>query len=162
MKLIWVCGVMVLLALGCLESSPMVSDHEHEKKVIDLANKHAEQQSVQSKQMADLQKQWQTERTDLNVQRDRLETERQDLAIQLQREPLIAESIKQVGILTLCLLPLIVCALLLRKSNEPDDGNVIAETLVQDMMSARPTLFAPALPAPSSDKSAGHLTSAAK
>jgi len=59
-------------------------------------------------------------------------------------------------------LPLIVCALLLRKSNEPDDGNVIAETLVQDMMSAKPTLFAPALPAPSADKSAGHLTSAAK
>ena len=75
MKLIWVCGLMVLLALGCLESSPVVSDHEHEKKVIELANKHAEQQSVQSKQMADLQKQWQTERTDLNVQRDRLETE---------------------------------------------------------------------------------------
>ena len=161
MRLIWVCVAMVLLVLGCLESSP--SDHEHEKKVIELANKHAEQQSVQSRQMSDLQKQWQTERTSLNEQRDQLETERHDLAIQLQREPLIAESIKQVGILTLCLLPLIVCALLLRRSNEPEDGNVIAETLVTDMMSAKPTLFAPALPAPSSkDKPAGHLTSAAK
>ena len=153
----------MLLALGCLESSPVASDHEHERKVLELANRHAEQQSVQSKQMADLQKQWQTERTDLNVQRDRLETERQDIAVQCQREPLIAESIKQVGILTLCLLPLIVCALLLRSSNEPDEGNVIAETLVQDMISTKPTLFAPAPPAPSSkDKPAGHLMSAAK
>lgn len=163
MRLIWICGMMMLLVLGCLESSPVVSDHEHEKKVLELANRHAEQQSVQSRQMADLQKQWQTERTDLNTQRNRLETERQDIAVQRQREPLIAESIKQVGILTLCLLPLIVCALLLRRSNEPEDGNVIAETLVTDMMSAKPTLFALALPAPSSgDKPAGHLTSAAK
>ena len=154
---------MVLLVLGCLESSPVASDHEHEKKVLELANRHAEQQSVQAKQMADLQKQWQTERTDWNTQRDSLETERQDIATQRQREPLIAESIKQIGILTLCLLPLIVCALLLRKSNEPEEGNAIAETLVMDMMSAKPTLFAPALPAPSSkDKQAGHLTSAAK
>ena len=76
-----------------------------------------------------------------------------------EREPLIAESIKQIGILTLCLLPLIVGALLLRRSNEPDDGNVIAETLVTDMMSAKSKLFASALPAPSSkDKPAGHLT----
>jgi len=154
---------MTLLTLGCLESSPVAGDHEHEKKVLELANRHAEQQSVQAKQMAEIQKQWQTERTDLNTQRNQLESERQEIALQRQREPLIAESIQQVGILTLCLLPLIVCALLLRKSSEPDEGNVIAETLVTDMMSAKPRLFAPALPAPSSkDKPAGHLTSAAK
>ena len=165
MKMNWVCGVMVVLALvlGCLESSPVVNDHEHEKRVIELANRHAEQQSLQSRQMAELQKQWQTERTDLNEQRDRLEAERQDLAIQRQREPLIAESIQQIGTLALCLLPLIVCALLLRKSNEPENGNVIAETLVTDLMSTKPTLFAPALLAPSSDeKPAGHLDSAAE
>ena len=159
MKGTMVCGTMVLLALmlGCLKS-PVVNDHEHERKVLELANRHAEQQSLQSRQMADLQKQWQTERTDLNEQRDRLEAERQDIAIQRQREPLIAESIQQIGTLALCLLPLIVCALLLRKSNEPEDGNVIAETLVSDLMSAKPTLFAPALPAPTSDdKPAGHL-----
>ena len=159
MKGTMICGTIVLLVLvlGCWET-PVVNDHEHERKVLELANRHAEQQSLQSRQMADLQKQWQTERTDLNEQRDRLEAERQDIAIQRQREPLIAESIQQIGTLALCLLPLIVCALLLRKSNEPEDGNVIAETLVSDLMSAKPTLFAPALPAPTSDdKPAGHL-----
>ena len=156
-------ALLLALVVGCLKSPPVVS--EHERKVLEMANRHAEQQSVQSRQMADLQKQWQTERTDLNAQRNRLGAERQLIALQRQREPLIAESIKQVGILALCLLPLIVCALLLllRKSNEPDDGNAIAETLVSDLMSARPTLFVPALPAPSpNDKPAGHLTSAAE
>ena len=62
-----------------------------------------------------------------------------------------------------CLLPPIACVLLLHKTNEPDDGNVIAETLVSELMSAKPTRFAPALPAPpSKDKPAGHLTSAAE
>ena len=158
-----VCGALLLaLGAGCLKSPPVTN--EHERKVLELANRHAEQQSVQSRQMAELQKQWQTERTHLNEQRDRLEVERQDIAIQRQREPLIAESIQQVGTLALCLLPLIVCALLLlRKSNEHEDGNAIAAMLVSDLMSAKPTLFVPALPAPSSnDKPAGHLTSAAE
>ena len=157
-----VCGALLLaLVVGCLKSPPVTS--EHERKVLELANRHAEQQSVQSRQMAELQKQWQTERTQLNEQRDRLAAERQDIALQRQREPLIAQSIQQVGTLALCLLPLIVCALLLRKSSEPEDGNAIAETLVSDLMSAKPTLFVPALPAPSSnDKPAGHLTSAAE
>ncbi len=152
--------MLLVLGMGCAKT-PVAS--EHERNVLELANRHAEQQSLQSRQMADLQKQWQTERTQLNEQRDKLETERQEIALQRQREPIVAESIQQVGTLALCLLPLVVCALLLRRSNEPEDGNAIAETLVTDLMSEKPTLFAPALPAPSSeDKPAGHLDSAAK
>jgi hypothetical protein len=161
MRRAMVCSALVLLALGsgCQNSS---GSNEYERRVLDLANRHAEQQSLQSRQMAELQKQWQTERTQLNEQRDRLEVDRMKLSIQRQREPLIAESIQQVGTLALCLLPLGACMLLLRKSNEREDGDVIAETLVSDLMSAKPTLFAPALPAPTSDdKPAGHLTSAA-
>ncbi len=89
--------------------------------------------------------------------------ERQEIALQRLREPLIAQSIQQIGMLALCLIPLVVCALLLRKANEPEDGNAIAETLVSDLMSPHPTLFVQALPAPSADdKPAGHLPSAAE
>ena len=154
-------SLLLALVVGCLKSPPVTN--EHERKVLELANRHAEQQSLQSRQMADLQKQWQTERMQLNEQRDRLDAEHQEIAVQRQREPLVAQSIQQVGTLALCLLPLIVCALLLRKSNEPEDGNAIAEMLVSDLMSAKPTLFVPALSSPSSnDKPAGHLTSAAE
>ena len=82
-----VCGALVLM-LGCLKS-PVVNDHDHERKVLDLANGYAEQKSLQSRQMGELQKQWQTERTHLNEQRDRLEAERQELAIRRQRERLL-------------------------------------------------------------------------
>ena len=87
MKGAMVCGAMVLLLmLGCLKP-PVVN--EHERKVLDLANGYIEQQSLQSRQMGELQKQWQTERTDLNEKRDRLEAERQELAIRRQRERLL-------------------------------------------------------------------------
>ncbi len=65
------------LGAGCLKSPPVTS--EHERKVLELANRHAEQQSVQRRQMAELQKQWQTERTQLNEQRDRLDAERREI-----------------------------------------------------------------------------------
>jgi hypothetical protein len=62
-----------------------------------------------------------------------------------------------------CLLPLTVCALSLHKSNAPEDGNVIAETMMSEQMSAKSMLFVPTLPAPSSkDKPTCHLTSAAE
>ena len=158
------CGVMVLvmLASGCGESAP-AKVSEHERQVIELAKRHAEQQAAQSQRMTEIQKQWATERSELNKQRDQLETERQDVAKQRMREPLIAASIQEVGTLALCLLPLIVCALLLWKSNAPDDGNAIAETLVTDLMSAKPTLFGRGLPAPPTDgKPAGRLTATPK
>ena len=154
---------LVLLAAMLSGTPSKPSGNPIDQRVVELAAKHAEQQALQSRQMAELQKQWQTERTDLNEQRNRLEVERQEISIQRQREPLIAESIQQVGTLALCLLPLVVCALILRRSNEPEDGNAIAETLVSDLMSPHPTLFTPALPAPSADdKPAGHLGSAAE
>ena len=79
--------MLLLVVLGCLKSPPVAS--EHERKVLELANRHAEQQSLQSRQMGELQKQWQTERTHLNEQRDRFEAERQELAIRRQRERLL-------------------------------------------------------------------------
>ena len=54
-KLVCVAMLMLALVLGCRES-PVVNDHEHERKVLELANRHAEQQSLQSRQMAELQK----------------------------------------------------------------------------------------------------------
>ena len=163
MKGLFVILGLVLLAAMLSATPSKPSGNPIDQRVVDLATKHAEQQAVQSRQMAELQKQWQTERTDLNEQRSRLEVERQEIALQRQREPVIAQSIQQLGLLALCLVPLIVCALLLRKANEPDDGNAIAETLVSELMSPHPTLFAPALPAPSADdKPAGQLPSAAE
>ncbi len=162
MKWLFVIAGLVLLAAMLSGTPSKPSGNPLDPRVVELAERHAEQQAVQSRQMAELQKQWQTERTDLNEPRNRLEVERREIALQRQREPIIAQSIQQLGMLALCLVPLVVCALLLlRKGNEPADWNAIAETLVSDLMSAKPTLLAPALPAPSSDDNpAGHLAEA--
>ncbi|MEK6259911.1 MAG: hypothetical protein AABP62_14925 [Planctomycetota bacterium] len=150
MKWLFIVAGLVLLAATLTGPPTRPLENPIDRRVVELATKHAEQQATQSRQMAELQKQWQTERSELNQQRDRLEAERRELANQREREPVIAQSIHQLGTLALCLLPLIVCALLLRKSNEPDQGDGIAETLISDLMSRNPVLFPTTLPAPSS------------
>lgn len=131
-------------------------------QLLELANRQSvqlatqsEQQAVQNERMATLQQQWQAERHTMYQQRDELETDRKDLATQradlardLHREPVIAQSILQVGTLAMGLLPLAVCALLLRKSQDPAESEVLTETLIADLMSHEPTLLAHPLPAP--------------
>lgn len=71
----------MMLVSGCGESAPQQIS-EHERQVIELAKRRAEQQAAQSQRMSEIQKQWATERSELNQQRDQLETERQDVAKQ--------------------------------------------------------------------------------
>lgn len=134
-------GVAALFAVHSVQNRPL------DQRIIELTTKHAEQQASQNDRLAELQKQWQAERTELSHQRDQLESDRKDLEIWRQREPLIAQSILQIGTLALALLPLAVCALLLRTSQEPE-ANQIAETLVTDLMSSRPLVSSPGLAGP--------------
>lgn len=85
------------------------------------------------------------QRVTIDAGRDELEQERQRIAEQRHRDPLIAASIQTVGLIVACLLPLIVCLFVLRQMsrNEPDDA-AIAELLACELVSDRPML----LPAP--------------
>ena len=154
----WVIGIAAAVLAVVFCSGPTVAPNRDDRRLEDLSAKHTEQQTVQNQRLAELQHQWQTERSDLYQQRDQLESERRDLADQRHRDPIVAQSILQLGSLTLGLLPLAVAALLLRRSTQPDEGDLIAETLVSDLMSAQPTVFASGLPSPQSP--AGRLGAA--
>ncbi|MBM4078019.1 MAG: hypothetical protein FJ267_20510 [Planctomycetes bacterium] len=145
MKLILIVGVTLIGLLMAGSSDPSsVSKNQNQQSStawLELLEQQAQQQSAQTQQMAELQEQWQAERTRLDEQRDLLEVDRQQLAQQRIREPVIAHSIEGIGLLALSLLPLVVSALLLAKSNRTDEENVIAETLMGDLMSNQPRLF---------------------
>ena len=55
-----------------------------------------------------MQQQWATEQGKFNKPLDQSETERQDVVMQRLREPLIAASIQEVGVVALCHLPFVV------------------------------------------------------
>ena len=134
-------GLVVLLTLGGLWLGSGTSETPVDRRSVELSVRQTELQSAQNERLAALQQQWQAERTELYQQRDQLETDRRDLALDRQRAPVIAQSIQQVGMLALSLLPLAVCALLLWRVQESDDANAVAETLMSDLMSPHPILF---------------------
>ena len=150
-----VIAIVVLLVLAVMFAQA-TRDSPPDKRIVELTTRHAEQQAAQNQRLSALQQQWQTERSELYQQRDQLEAERRDLAMERQREPIIAQSILQIGTLALGLLPLAVCALLLRRAHDPDDTDTVAETLVTDLMSPHPVLLAREV---SPDLKAGRLGS---
>jgi len=103
-------------------------------------------QADQNRRLAELQQQWQAERHEFQQQRDQLEAERRDLAAARIREPILASTITQIGILLAGVIPLLLGWQLLAKADTRDDATAVAELLVTDLVSPKPQFFAPALP----------------
>ena len=84
-----------------------------------------------------------TERQSIDRQHENLDNERKELAEQRHRDPVIANALKGVGLLLVCLLPLIVCFQVLRQMrDETGDDKALAELLITEIASANP-LFLP-------------------
>ena len=95
-----------------------------------------------------LNSQFQQQRGAIDAGRDALEQERRQLAAERQREPILAASIESLGLILACLLPLVLCGLLLWRLGrvEPDDA-AVAELLVGELTSEQPR-WMPGLGAP--------------
>ena len=82
------------------------------------------------------------QRHDIDHRRDELEQERQLIATQRHRDPIIAASIQSFGLILACLLPLTVCLFIIRhmSCDEPDDAAVV-ELLALELTSDHPRLL---------------------
>jgi hypothetical protein len=88
-----------------------------------------------------------TERSTMDQQRQDLENERRSLAIQRQREPIIAEAIGAAAALFAAALPLVVCWYLVRSLFfSTTDESTAAEILVEQLATQGPLLTACAEP----------------
>ena len=153
-----IAAMLMLAAIGC--------DEEEKDRLVDMAEKHLERQAEQNRQAIELQRQVaegsrqlveadakarqeivalqrdvQAERSEVGQQRDALEDERRDLAAKRRTDPIIASAITNIGLLAACLLPLVLCWLLLRRPVEPADDQAIAELLLEDLVTDRPLLL---------------------
>jgi hypothetical protein len=139
---------------------------EEEERLAEMAERHLERQAEQNRQMADLHKEvaegtrqlveadarareemvalqrnLQADQAAVGQQRDQLEGERRDLAAKRRLDPIIAAAITNLGLLAVCALPLVLCWYLLHPRVEPADAQIVAEVLLQDLVSDRPLLL---------------------
>lgn len=156
--LIPIAVMLMLTAIGC--------DEEENKRLAEMAERHLERQAEQSRQVAELQHEVaegsrrlveadakarqemvalqraaQAERNEVGRQRDLLEGERRELATTRRLNPIIATAITNLGLLLACLLPLVLCWLLLQLRMEPADDQAVAEVLLDDLVADRPLLL---------------------
>ena len=84
----------------------------------------------------------QVERAGVNHQRDQLEAERRAIADRRARDPIVAAAVQTIGLLLICILPLIVAAYALRQMNRPvDDGAELGNLLIEELTGDSPLLL---------------------
>jgi VIT1/CCC1 family predicted Fe2+/Mn2+ transporter len=165
-----VLAVIALIAIGCssgddrlIELSRQSSDRQAEqnrlvetnnRQVLDAANRLVEADAKSRSENNELHRQIESERSGVNQQRDALEQERRQIALERNRDPIVAESIQAAAGLIAAVLPLLVCLFLLRGLFSRTDGEALAEVLIEDLVSQQPLLAEPAaisLPTTGSD-----------
>lgn len=147
-------AALILTVMGCDDNA----------RLAEMAERHLDRQAEQNRQMSELhrqvadgsrelvaadakareelaalQREVQTERAETSRQRDELEMERKALAAERRQDPIIAAAITSVGLVLVCLLPLLLGWHLLRAPTD-DADRLIAEVLVEDLVSEHPLL----------------------
>lgn len=93
-----------------------------------------------------MQRELQVQQADIGQQRDRLDQERRELAVRRWRDSLAAAAITNLGLILACLAPLVVCWYLLRAVRDESDDAVVAEVLIEELVSSQPRLLPPIYP----------------
>ena len=153
-------AVSPLIASSCNDRDPLVDEmvrqqathhetiarqgEELTKASRELVESDAKARRELAEHDAQLQVQRESERQNLDAQRDALETERREIAKQRHRDPLVAAALVQAATLLVAALPILLLILLVRAArNEPADVP-LGDLLIHDLTAEEPLL----LPAP--------------
>lgn len=140
--------------------------NSHDQRLLEMAQRHQQQQVEQNLAAAELQEQvaegtkriveseakarqefastheqLQSERSLIGKQRDELETERRQIANQRRFDSLMAVAIVNSGLLLACLLPLVLAWQLLRQPSASAENQEIIEAMIGDLVSSQPKLL---------------------
>jgi VIT1/CCC1 family predicted Fe2+/Mn2+ transporter len=162
---IWTLPTLIgLIAIGCssgderlVELSRQSTERQAEqnrlvetnnRQVLEATDRLVEADAESRTENIELHRQIEAERSGVNQQRDALEQERQQIAQERNRDPIVADSILAVGGLIAAILPLLVCLFLVRGLFHKSDQESLAEVLVEDLVSRQPLLSGPAAVSP--------------
>ncbi|MBC8355305.1 MAG: hypothetical protein H8E66_25290 [Planctomycetes bacterium] len=120
------------------------------REVAEGVKRLVESENESRKELTSLQREVQCQQADVGVQRDRLESERKEIARQRYRDSLLVPVLHHAGLLLVCILPLLLAWYLLHDwRSEPQDDLAISELLIEEFASDRPRLLPPGATAPS-------------
>ena len=114
---------------------------ELHREVAEGTKRLVEADALARQEIVKLHRDVQSERTVIGKQRDQLESDRREFAAANKRAPIIAESIKAVGLLFACVIPLLIALQILRLSESTGGDTAAAELLIDDLVSSDPTLI---------------------
>ena len=154
---------IVVIAVGCQNESDRVAElaSQHAAQQAELSRETVElqaelvegtQQLVEADAQArrdflELQENLDQQRAEIGRRHDELEDERQIIAKQRHRDPIVADTVFAVGSLLACLLPLVLAGYLLRCQLSEPDNHSATEILLEEIAAGHPGLVAPDRPA---------------
>jgi hypothetical protein len=137
------------LTLGVLSAILSGCDEDERQKVsrsqaeVAEASRQLFQADAKARgEMVALQRDLQGGQSELGRQRDQLENDRRQCADQRNRDPIVANTILDVGLILACLLPLILCiVLVLGLRDRTQTESALAEILVEEIVGDKPVLL---------------------
>jgi hypothetical protein len=141
--------LFLLLMLGALLAVLSGCDEDERQRVsrsqaeVAEASRQLVQADAKSRgEIVALQRDLQQGQVELGGQRDQLENDRRQYADQRNRDPIVANTILDVGMILACLLPLILCiVLVLGLRDRTQTESTLAEILVEEIAGDKPILL---------------------
>jgi hypothetical protein len=119
------------------------------REVAEGVKRLVESENESRKELTSLQREVQRQQADVGVQRDRLESERRQIASQRYRDSLLVPVLHHGGLLLICALPLLLAWYLLHAwCGGSQDELAISELLIEEFASDRRRLLPPSATAP--------------
>jgi len=152
----------IVLASGCRSNDARIAEMaqrqadreaEHVRQMAHLQGQAAEgsRRLVEAdaearKELTELQRDLRSDQSTVGQQRDALEAERRQIAADRRWDSTVGPAITGAAVLLACLLPLILCVMLLRGLRNPEEAHeALSAILVEELVAERPRL----LPRPS-------------
>ena len=155
-QILWI--VAVAMTVGCSDDDRVARiaeqaaarQAEQTKEIIKVqrdvaqASKELVAADAQARhEMAELHKTLGDQQHDIHQQHDQLEHERQKIAAQRQRDPIIAAAIQDAGLILACLLPLLLAGLVIwRLRDSGEELQTLNQVLIQELVADEPRLLA--------------------
>ena len=136
-------GVLSVLFSGCDESEQEKANRS-QAQVAEASRELVQADAKARGEIVALQRDMQQGQADLGRQRDQLEQDRRQYAEQRNRDPILANTILDVGTILACLLPLLLgIALVLGLRDQTQSDSALTEILVEEIAGDRPVLLPP-------------------
>ena len=107
-----------------------------QQEVAEGSRRLVEADAKARQELTAIQHELRSDQADIGHQRDQLETERREIATQRNRDPIVAATITNIGVVLACLLPLLACVYVLWSIGRNRDSDAaVTDLLVQELVS---------------------------